>query len=82
MSTAAASNTADTRLLRADDAGTLTNHLPVLPHAPQDLPSPAEMHELAAAWRPYASLGSYFMWKVEAPRGGGSGGGGKKRKAK
>ena len=48
---------------------------------PQDLPSPAKMHEVAAAWRPYASLGSYFMWKVDAPRAG-SGGSSKKRKAK
>eukprot|EP00232_Nephroselmis_pyriformis_P015732 CAMPEP_0182876128 /NCGR_PEP_ID=MMETSP0034_2-20130328/13964_1 /TAXON_ID=156128 /ORGANISM="Nephroselmis pyriformis, Strain CCMP717" /LENGTH=285 /DNA_ID=CAMNT_0025008899 /DNA_START=21 /DNA_END=878 /DNA_ORIENTATION=+ len=29
-----------------------------------DLPSPARMEELAAPWRPYRSVGSFFMWKV------------------
>ena len=55
----------------------------------QELPSPAKMHEIAKAWRPYASLGSYFMWKVEVPRGkkekraapNGGAAGGKKVKA-
>lgn len=30
----------------------------------QDLPDAAKMHSIAEKWRPFASLGSYYMWKV------------------
>ena len=39
---------------------------PVLVH--QALPSPAEMEAVAEAWRPYRSVGSYYMWRVEVPK--------------
>ena len=43
--------------------------LPTLPRPPpptsrtttQDLPSPAQMEQIAARWAPYRSLGSYYM---------------------
>lgn len=31
------------------------------PPLPQDLPSPDAMHRIAEKWRPFASLGSYYM---------------------
>jgi len=30
----------------------------------KELPSPAEMESLAETWRPYRSVGSFYMWKV------------------
>ncbi|KAK9809620.1 hypothetical protein WJX73_008088 [Symbiochloris irregularis] len=30
----------------------------------KELPNPAQMKEVAKAWEPYRSLGSYLMWKV------------------
>ena len=47
----------------------------------QELPDPVAMARLAEPWRPFRSLGSYLMWKVEvarAPNGSGS----KSKKAK
>lgn len=32
----------------------------------QGLPEAKEMQELAAAWEPYRSLGTYLMWRVPA----------------
>lgn len=29
-----------------------------------DLPAPRDMEELAAPWRPYRSIGSWYMWRV------------------
>lgn len=37
----------------------------------RDLPGPAEMARVAEAWRPYRSVGSYYMWRVETVKGGG-----------
>ena len=34
----------------------------------QELPKPAEMEEITDSWRPYRSLGSYYMWQVETDR--------------
>lgn len=34
----------------------------------QELPSPTAMEAVAESWRPYRSLGTYFMWKVDVPR--------------
>lgn len=34
--------------------------------AEQGLPEAKEMQDIAAAWEPYRSLGSYFMWRVPA----------------
>ncbi|KAL4452029.1 hypothetical protein ABPG75_007691 [Micractinium tetrahymenae] len=39
----------------------------------QELPDAAAMEALAEKWRPFRSVGSYFMWKVEAPRGSAGG---------
>lgn len=44
----------------------------------KELPGAAEMAALAEAWRPFRSVGCYYMWKVEVPRS--NGGGGKKAK--
>jgi DNA-3-methyladenine glycosylase II len=30
----------------------------------KELPSPDTMHRIAEKWRPFASLGSYYMWKA------------------
>ena len=35
------------------------------------LPSPSEMEAVAEQWRPYRSVGSYYMWRVEVPRAAG-----------
>ncbi|EFN54889.1 hypothetical protein CHLNCDRAFT_135007 [Chlorella variabilis] len=35
---------------------------------PPELPSPTAMEAVAESWRPYRSLGTYFMWKVDVPR--------------
>lgn len=45
----------------------------------RDLPSPTEMERVAAAWQPYRSVGSYYMWRVETVKGGGGGKKGKKK---
>jgi DNA-3-methyladenine glycosylase II len=48
----------------------------------RDLPSPAQMEAVAERWRPWRSVGAYYMWRVEAPRGAkkaGGGAGSKKR---
>ncbi len=29
-----------------------------------DLPKPAEMEEIAAPWKPYRTVGSWYMWRV------------------
>jgi DNA-3-methyladenine glycosylase II len=29
----------------------------------QELPTPAEMEEIAAAWRPYCSVASWYLWR-------------------
>jgi|SRR5690242_7838737 len=29
----------------------------------EDLPSPAQMEEIAAAWRPYCSVASWYLWR-------------------
>lgn len=34
----------------------------------KELPSPTAMEAVAESWRPYRSLGTYFMWKVDVPR--------------
>ncbi|KAL4452033.1 hypothetical protein ABPG75_007695 [Micractinium tetrahymenae] len=39
----------------------------------KELPDAAAMEALAEKWRPFRSVGSYFMWKVEAPRGSAGG---------
>lgn len=31
------------------------------------LPSPAEMEQLTASWRPFRSLGCYYMWRIPLP---------------
>jgi DNA-3-methyladenine glycosylase II len=28
-----------------------------------DLPKPAEMEKIAATWRPYASVASWYLWR-------------------
>ena len=51
----------------------------------QGLPDAAQMGAIADSWRPFRSAGSYYMWRVEAPRGSGKakgGGGSKKGKVK
>ena len=35
----------------------------------QEPPKPAEMEQLTDKWRPYRSLGSYFMWRAIAKKG-------------
>lgn len=30
----------------------------------KDLPTPAEMERLSAPWRPYRSLGAWYMWRL------------------
>lgn len=47
----------------------------------KDLPTASEMEELSECWRPYRSLGSYYMWKVDAPRTASSKKGKKSKKA-
>ncbi len=37
----------------------------------RELPTPAQMETVAEAWRPWRSVGSYYMWRVETPRGAG-----------
>ena len=37
----------------------------------RELPTPAQMEAVAEQWRPWRSVGSYYMWKVEAPRAAG-----------
>jgi DNA-3-methyladenine glycosylase II len=34
----------------------------------KELPGPAAMAEVAAAWAPYKSVGSYYMWRVEVKK--------------
>lgn len=34
----------------------------------QEPPKPAEMEEITDSWRPFRSLGSYCMWRVETDR--------------
>lgn len=46
----------------------------------KELPSADAMHRIAEKWRPFASLGSYYMWKVPTEKK--AGGGGKAKKAK
>ncbi|KAL4437561.1 hypothetical protein ABPG77_003542 [Micractinium sp. CCAP 211/92] len=36
----------------------------------KELPDAAAMEAVAEKWRPFRSLGSYYMWKVEVPRAG------------
>lgn len=43
-----------------------------LPFSVQDLPDVAAMERISECWRPFRSLGSYFLWKVEVPRGNGA----------
>ena len=48
----------------------------------QELPDPAAMARLAEPWRPFRSLGSYLMWKVEVARAPNGSGSKKAKKAK
>lgn len=34
----------------------------------KELPSKAQMEAVAEKWRPWRSVGSYYMWRVEVPR--------------
>jgi DNA-3-methyladenine glycosylase II len=34
----------------------------------KQLPSPAEMEAVAENWRPFRSVGAYYMWRVEVPK--------------
>jgi DNA-3-methyladenine glycosylase II len=34
----------------------------------KELPSAAQMEVVAEQWRPYRSVGSYYMWRVEVPK--------------
>ena len=34
----------------------------------QAMPSVEQMEAIAEKWRPYRSLGSFMMWRVETPR--------------
>ena len=49
-----------------------------VPCRTQDLPTPQAMERVAEKWRPYRSLGAYWMWKVETPRSAAQGKKGKK----
>lgn len=47
----------------------------------KELPSPAEMEALAEIWRPYRSVGSFYMWKVGEMMGERKGGEKKRKKS-
>lgn len=32
-----------------------------------DVPGPAELHELAAKWRPYRSIATWYLWRSRGP---------------
>ncbi len=34
----------------------------------QDLPDAGAMERIAEPWRPFRSVGCYYMWRVEVPR--------------
>ena len=34
----------------------------------QAVPSVEQMEAISEKWRPYRSLGSYYMWRVPTPR--------------
>lgn len=34
----------------------------------QDLPDAEAMQRISDRWRPFRSIGSYYMWRVEVPR--------------
>lgn len=42
----------------------MNQHRVILPWLVQEAPSPQEMERLTDCWRPYRSLGSFFMWRV------------------
>lgn len=44
----------------------------------RELPTPKQMEVVAEKWKPWRSVGSYYMWRVEVPK---SIGAGKKKKA-
>ena len=41
-------------------------------YALKELPGPGEMEQVAEKWKPYRSLGSFYMWRVETVRGSGA----------
>lgn len=47
-----------------------------------ELPDAVMMETLTQHWRPYRTVGSYFMWRVEVPHGAYSPSKGKRKAAK